>query len=44
MASRTKRTDSIRRRKQTTQGKKRKAALQSKGTTRSPAELFGDKD
>lgn len=43
MASKTCRTETIRERKRVTQGKKRKAALRSKGTTKSEKDLFGDK-
>ena len=43
MASKTKRTELIRRRKAGRAGHKRKASLSTKGTTRSAAELFGDK-
>lgn len=42
MASKTKRTKTIRQRKTVTRGKKRKAALRNKGTTKSRKELFGD--
>lgn len=42
MASPTKRTDLIRRRKQTGKGKVRKAAARTNGTTKSFEELFGD--
>ncbi len=42
MASKTKRTRTIRKNKVTTRGKKRKAALRTKGTTKSRKELFGD--
>jgi hypothetical protein len=43
MASKTKRTELIRTRKTVNRGKKRKAALRSKGTTKSKKDLFGDK-
>ena len=43
MASPTKKTRKIRRRKEAKKGRKRKAALRSNGTTKSAAELFGDK-
>ena len=43
MASKTKRTETIRTRKQAARGKKRKAALRTKGTTKARKELFGDK-
>ena len=42
MASKTKRTELIRKRKKTAKGKKRKAAARTKGTTRSKKELFGE--
>ena len=42
MASKTKRTEIKRRRKRVTSGKKRKAALRNKGTTKSRKALFGD--
>lgn len=42
MASKTTRTETIRRRKRTTSGKKTKAAKRNKGTTKSQKELFGD--
>ena len=42
MASPTKKTRKIRKRKEAGKGKKRKAEARSKGTTRSAAELFGD--
>lgn len=42
MASPTHITEFIRERKRSKMGTKRKAALRSKGTTRSHAELFGD--
>ena len=43
MASKTKRTESIRANNKTNSGKARKAALRNKGSTKSKAELFGDK-
>jgi hypothetical protein len=43
MASKTKRTESIRMRKVAARGAKRKAALRTKGSTKSQKELFGDK-
>lgn len=43
MASKTKRTESIRTRKVAARGTKRKASLRTKGTTKSRKELFGDK-
>lgn len=43
MASKTKRTETRRERKRITSGKKRKAKNRSKGTTKSPSVLFGDK-
>jgi len=43
MASKTARTEARRRRKVQTRGKKRKAALRTKGSTKSPSVLFGDK-
>lgn len=42
MASPTKQTESIRERKKSTQGKKRKAKERNQGSTKSAAELFGD--
>lgn len=42
MASPTKITEFRRTRKKARAGKKRKAALRNKGTTKSRAELFGD--
>jgi hypothetical protein len=42
MASKTKRTEIQRARKRTTSGHKRKASLETKGSTRSASELFGD--
>ena len=43
MASKTKRTETKRSRRDAGMGKKRKAALRSKGSTKSPKVLFGDK-
>lgn len=43
MASKTKRTEMKRSQKKAGQGNKRKAKLRTKGTTRTEAELFGDK-
>lgn len=43
MASKTKRTETTRARKRTTRGKKRKAALRNKGTSKPASVLFGDK-
>jgi hypothetical protein len=43
MASKTKKLEFIRSRKKTKKGQERKAALRNKGTTKSQAELFGDK-
>lgn len=43
MASKTKRTKAIRKRKKITSGKKRKTANRNKGTSKSAKELFGDK-
>ena len=43
MASKTKRTETIRDRKKQRAGAKRKAALRTKGSTKSPKALFGDK-
>lgn len=43
MASPTKRTERKRKQKQAKAGKTRKAANRNKGTTRTAAELFGDK-
>jgi hypothetical protein len=43
MASKSFATKMKRRRKKAGEGKKRKATLRSKGTTRSEKELFGDK-
>ena len=42
MASKTKKTEYIREHKRSTKGKKRKAALRSKGTTKNKKTLFGD--
>ena len=42
MASKTKKLETIRRRKKTTSGKKAKAARRNKGTTKSKKALFGD--
>lgn len=43
MASKTKRTETIRDRKAARRGRKRKAALRTKGSTKSEKTLFGDK-
>lgn len=43
MASPTKQTSLVRKRKVAKQGRKRKAKQRSEGSTQSPAELFGDK-
>ncbi len=43
MASPTKRTSRIRKVKLGGKGKRRKATLRTKGTTKTPAQLFGDK-
>ncbi len=43
MASKTKKLEIIRERKVAGRGKKRKAALRTKGSTKSPKVLFGDK-
>ena len=43
MASPAKKQKLIRKRKTAAQGKKRKAKQRSEGSTKSPAELFGDK-
>ncbi|MES2856503.1 MAG: hypothetical protein V4692_11600 [Bdellovibrionota bacterium] len=43
MASKTQRTEKRRERKVAAQGKKRKSALRTKGSTKSPKVLFGDK-
>lgn len=42
MASKTKRTETIRKKKLTGKGKKRKAALRGKGSTKSSKVLFAD--
>lgn len=42
MASKTKKTELQRLRKKRTQGTKRKAAARTKGSTKSPKELFKD--
>ncbi len=42
MASATKQSSTIRRRKQITNGRGRKKTLDKKGTTRSESELFGN--
>jgi len=42
MASKTKRTETIRKHKVARQGAKRKAALRTKGTTKDQKTLFGD--
>jgi hypothetical protein len=42
MASKTKKTEYIREKKRTTQGKKRKAGVRTKGTTKSAKALFKD--
>ncbi len=42
MASKTKRTELQRANRNTRMGKKRKAALRTKGTTKTKAALFGD--
>ncbi len=42
MASKTRVTDRIRRRKQARKGLARKRRIAKRGSTRSPAELFGD--
>jgi hypothetical protein len=42
MASKTKRTETRRLRKVANRGKKRKAALRTKGSTQSAESLFGD--
>ncbi len=42
MASKTKKTEHIRKRKKATSGTKRKAALRNKGTTKSAKVLFKD--
>jgi hypothetical protein len=43
MASKTKKLESIRERKVAARGTKRKAALRTKGSTKSQKALFGDK-
>lgn len=43
MASKTSKTEHIRKRKKATSGHKRKAALKNKGTSKSAKILFGDK-
>ncbi len=43
MASKTQRTETIRARKAQKRGAKRKAALRTKGSTKSAKALFGDK-
>jgi hypothetical protein len=43
MASKSFATNMKRRRKKAAEGKKRKAALRTKGTTKSEKDLFGDK-
>lgn len=43
MASKTKKTEYIRSHKKSTSGKKRKASLRTKGSTKSKKALFGDK-
>lgn len=43
MASKTQKTEAVRARKVVSRGKKRKAAVRTKGTTKSQKELFGDK-
>ena len=42
MASKTKKLEYIREHKKSTQGKKRKATLRTKGTTKKKKALFGD--
>lgn len=42
MASKTNRTEKKRARKRTTRGKKRKATLRTKGTSKTSKALFGD--
>ena len=42
MASPTRKTEKVRERKKTSQGKKRKAKERNQGTTQSKAKLFGD--
>ncbi len=43
MASKTMRTETVRERKVARRGRKRKAALRTKGSTKSAKSLFGDK-
>jgi hypothetical protein len=43
MASKTQKTEKRRETKAVARGKKRKAALRTKGSTKSPKALFGDK-
>ncbi|MES3039318.1 MAG: hypothetical protein V4736_15525 [Bdellovibrionota bacterium] len=43
MASKTQRTETIRKKKLVRKGVKRKAALRNKGSTKKTKELFGDK-
>lgn len=43
MASKTQRTEKIRERKANSTGTKRRAALRTKGSTKSEKDLFGDK-
>lgn len=43
MASKTKKLEFIRERKKSTAGKKRKAGVRTKGSTKSKKDLFGDK-
>lgn len=43
MASKTKRTETRRQRKVANRGRKRKASLRTKGSTKSAKALFGDK-
>jgi hypothetical protein len=43
MASKTQKTELRRKHKKAAQGTKRKAALRTKGSTKSPKVLFGDK-
>ncbi len=42
MASKTRRTETIRKHKKSSQGKKRKANLRTKGSTKSAKKLFKD--
>lgn len=42
MASKTKKTEYIREKKKSTSGKKRKASLRTKGTSKTPKALFKD--